>query len=190
MAARSSFTRAALSTITAAWANTIRDHLPTITGSNDVSSEGQLCVNTATDQLVVHNGSGAVELVRYGAPSSFSIAVGQGFGVAFTAARVGFVRCGPWVLAHATLTFTSNGSTGAPITIATDLPAPGAATNAGTFLYTNSTTATYYQGTIAMDTGADCVFVSHLEAGVVGQDPSFAIISGHQVSLNFSYWAG
>ena len=190
MAARSSLTVVSGTTITSSWGNSVRNHSVPFTTSDDVSSEGQLAVNTSTNMLVVHNGSAAQELVRYGAPSSFSIAVGQAFSVSFTTSQVGYVRCGPWVLAHAALAFTSSGSTGSPITIATDLPAPAAATHAGTFLYTNSTTATYYQGTIAMDTGADCTLVAHLETGVIGQDPSFAIVSGHAVALNFAYWAG
>lgn len=80
MAARSTLTVTSGTTITSAWGNSMRDHVVPKTTSNDVSSEGQLAVNTSTDQLVVHNGSAAVQLVAYGAWSTWTPGITQGTG--------------------------------------------------------------------------------------------------------------
>ena len=67
MSTRSSLTVVSGTTITSAWGNGIRDHIVPKTTSDDVSSEGQLCVNTSADTLVTHNGTGAVAIAIFGA---------------------------------------------------------------------------------------------------------------------------
>lgn len=85
MPARSSLTRTAFSTITSAWANSLRDHVVPYSGSDDVSTEGQLSVNTTSDRVMVHNGSGARRLIHYGpggrsgvSATATAVAVGAG----------------------------------------------------------------------------------------------------------------
>lgn len=66
MSARSTMTAVTGTIITAAHGNLLRDHIVPSTGSNDVSSHGQLAVNTATYELVVHDGvAGATRLGHY-----------------------------------------------------------------------------------------------------------------------------
>lgn len=84
MSSRSSLTVTSGTTITSAWGNGIRDHIVARTTSDDVSSEGQLCVNTSADTLVTHNGTGAVAIANYGLGSSWTPAITQSFAVAAT----------------------------------------------------------------------------------------------------------
>lgn len=62
MATRSSLTVVSGTTITSAWGNLVRDHTVPKTGSDDVSSTGQMAFNTATGRLVYHNGTIAVPI--------------------------------------------------------------------------------------------------------------------------------
>lgn len=188
MAARSSFTRTVGAAITAAWANTIRDHLPTITTSNDVASEGQLCVNTSTDRLVVHNGSGAVELARYGSLTAWTPTVTQSFGVSSTAVNCNYTRSGRWIMGHGRIDMTTSGSSGAQITVDTNLPAPNADRICGSFIYTNSGVA-FYTGIVSINTSGRMIFFCHNVTTTLGASPSFAILSGHSLSVVFQYEA-
>ena len=73
MSSRSSLTVTSGTTITSAWGNGIRDHIVPKTTSNDDVVEGQLAfnVNTSTDTLVTHNGTGAVpRRANYGRAAS------------------------------------------------------------------------------------------------------------------------
>jgi hypothetical protein len=65
MAARSTFTRTSGSVITSAWANSLRDHVVPFTGADDVTTEGQIGVNTITDRLVIHDGTASRRLGHY-----------------------------------------------------------------------------------------------------------------------------
>jgi len=65
MAARSTFTRTSGSVITSAWANSLRDHVVPYTGADDVTTEGQIGVNTLTDRLVIHDGTASRRLGHY-----------------------------------------------------------------------------------------------------------------------------
>lgn len=188
MAARNTFTRVFGAVIPSAWANSIRDHLVTIATSNDVSSEGQLCVNTAADVLVVHDGSGVKQLARYGPWDVWTAtSVVQSFGVLFTPVGLGVTLSGRHIVANGTLNFTGAGSIGSQIVVNTNLPAPTAAVLAGTFLYIDSGTA-YYTGTVVIDTAAALSFQVHnAPAANLGTTPSFAIAPGDQLWLNLSY---
>lgn len=187
MAARSTFTRSAFATITSAWANTLRDHIVSITGSNDVSSEGQLCVNTAADVLVVHDGTTVQQLARYGPWDTWTATAVQSFGVAFTPNGLAVTRSGRHITASGILEFTAFGSTGAQIVVNASLPAPTAARLVGTFLYIDSGTA-YYQGSVVMDAAAALTFQVHNSpAANLGTSPSFAIAPGDSLWLNLSY---
>jgi hypothetical protein len=89
MAARSTLTVTSGTTITSAWGNSVRNHLVPYTTSNDVSSEGQLAVNTSTKQLVAYNGSSAVRLGHYtSAGRTWVSATDSGVGSIATATTV------------------------------------------------------------------------------------------------------
>lgn len=188
MALRTSFTRVFGAVIPSAWANSIRDHLVTIATSNDVSSEGQLCVNTSTDQLVVHNGSGAIELGRYGAWSSFTLSPVQTFSLSSSNTDVGFARMGRTIVAHARLQFTSNGSTGTQLYIDTNLPAPTGTVVAGHFHYTDAG-AFYYTGEVFMNGSSRLNFTVSGVNNTFGVTPSFAVVSGDEMWVNLVYQA-
>lgn len=70
MAARSTLTVVSGTTITSAWGNGVRDHAVPFTTSDDVSSNGQLAVNTSSSRLVTRLGgvnypiAGAMPRVR------------------------------------------------------------------------------------------------------------------------------
>lgn len=187
MALRSSFTRVFGAVIPSAWANSIRDHLVTIATSDDVSSEGQLCVNTSTDQLVMHNGAGgAIEIARYGGLSSVTASTTQSFAVSATA-RGGMSRHGTWADAWLRLSFTSNGFTGAPIYIDTNLPAPSLEIRVGGFLYQDAGTA-LYEGSVFMTPGGRlAMYVHNTPYSLLGATPSFAIIAGDAIDLNLRW---
>jgi hypothetical protein len=80
MAARSTLTVAGSTTIASSWGNNVRDHAVTRTTSDDVSAEGQLCANTSTDRIVVHDGTSARTLVEYGGWATWTPGVVQGAG--------------------------------------------------------------------------------------------------------------
>jgi hypothetical protein len=191
MAARSTFTRSAGNTITAALNNSIRDHLVTYTGSNDVATEGQLCVNTSTGQLVVYTGSVARELARYGSLTAFTaMALTQGAAEPVTVGTgSGWSRQGPWVDAHINLTFPSagTGTAGSPILVSSsDLPNPPATCTAGSFVYTDTGT-TNYAGSVQMNTaGSMILFVGATVAGL-GQAPSFSLTSADSLRITLRY---
>jgi hypothetical protein len=65
MAARSAMTVTTATTITSTWGNNVRDHIVPKTTSDDVSSEGQLAVNTTSDRIMAHDGSSAVRIGHY-----------------------------------------------------------------------------------------------------------------------------
>jgi len=190
MAARSTFTRSAGNTITAALNNSIRDHLVTYTGSDDVTTEGQLCVNTTTDRLVVYTGSVAREIARYGALTSFvAMSVTQGGAQPVSIGTgSGWSRQGPWIDAHINLTFPLGaGTAGNPITISsTDLPNPPATCTAGGFVYIDTGT-TAYAGQVEMSAaGAMILFVGTTVAGL-GQAPSFALGATDLLRITLRY---
>lgn len=188
MAARSTFTRSAGNTITAALNNSIRDHLPTYTTSNDVSTEGQLCVNTSTDKLVVYSGAAVVELANYGAWKAYTTTITQSFGVAHAQYEVEYMRSGRNVTATGQLYFTGNGSVGNPITCTTNLPAPPRDLCVGSFVYQEVGTGSY-TGSIMMSTASVLTFQCHNVNSVLGQTPSFAIIATDSIWLQISYKA-
>jgi hypothetical protein len=186
VAARFTFTRTAGTAITAAWANTLRDHVVPTTTSNDVSSEGQLAVNTSTDQLVVYTGSAALELARYGSLSSVTLTTTQSFGVTSNNAG-GMSRNGTWCDANFQMYFTSNGSSGNAITIASTLPAPTYQMRVGDFTYVDAGT-TVYEGSILLTTGSGLRFYAHNSSGgLLGANPSFAIAVGDELYMTIRY---
>lgn len=186
MAARSTFTRTSGSVITSAWANSLRDHLPTITTSNDVSSEGQLAVNTSSDAVVIHDGSGVVELARYGALSAITLSTQQSFGVASNNGG-GYGRNGTWIDANVSMYFTTNGATGFAITVDTNLPPPTYQLRAGDFTFIDSGSSVY-EGSVLIDTAGILTFYCHDSAGaLLGQTPSFAINVGDQLFFSLRY---
>jgi hypothetical protein len=187
MALRTSFTRVFGAVIPSAWANAMRDHMVTIATSNDVSSEGQLCVNTAADVLVVHDGTAVRQLARYGPWDTWTATVVQSFGVGFTPNGLAVTRSGRHITASGILELTGNGSTGNQIIVNSNLPAPTAARLAGTFLYIDSGTA-YYQGSVVIDAAAALSFQVHNSpAANLGTSPAFAIAPGDSLWLNLSY---
>jgi hypothetical protein len=126
MAARSTLTVTSGTTITSAWGNSVRNHLVPYTTSNDVSSEGQLAVNTSTDQLVVYSGSAAVEVGRYGAfstwtPTWTNLLVGNGT----VTAR--YWRSGPLVALSIRFDYGSSSSIGGSVSFS--LPVTAASTS-------------------------------------------------------------
>ena len=190
MAARSTFTRSAGNTITAALNNSIRDHLVTYTGSDDVATEGQLAVNTTTDQLVVYTGSVAREIARYGALTAFvAMSVNQGGAIPVTIGTgSGWSRRGPWIEAQINLTFPiGSGTAGNAITISSsDLPNPAASCVAGWFMYQDGGT-TVYAGSVFMTSGGSMTLFSGANNSGIGLTPSFALASADAAWLSLRY---
>jgi hypothetical protein len=185
VAARSTFTRSAFATITAAWANSIRDHLVTIATTDDVSSVGQVAVNTTTGKMVMSNGSVAVEFGRYGAEDTFSLSFTQSFGV--PSSNTTWVRRrGRYVDGNIVAAITGNGSTGNPIQVSTNLPVPSSKIKIGDFLYADSGTA-FYTGAVLMTTGGALELYVHNSTNVLGAAPSFPMTSGDVFYMDFSY---
>jgi hypothetical protein len=116
MAARSTFTRTSGSVITSAWANSLRDHVVPFTGADDVTTEGQIGVNTSTDQLMVHDGTAARTLSHFGAWSSWTPQVIQGGSVACNVTHAVSARFGRLCVAHFRLVVTG-GSIGGAVTV-------------------------------------------------------------------------
>jgi hypothetical protein len=118
MAARSTLTVVSGNTITSAWGNSVRDHVVTYTGSNDVTTEGQLAVNTTNDDVVIHNGSAAEIIGHYGGwYTSWTPTCTQGFAVALTVNRARWLRIfGRTIVFQANGSFAGNGSTNNTIT--------------------------------------------------------------------------
>lgn len=79
MAARSTLTVTSGTTITSSWGNAVRDHAVPGTTSDDVSSNGQLAVNTSTNRLVTRLGgtnypiAGAMPRVRLRTTTTFAL---------------------------------------------------------------------------------------------------------------------
>ena len=197
MAARSTFTKSAGNAITAAQNNSIRDHLVTYTGSNDVATEGQMCANTSTDRLVIYSGSAVVELASYGAWTTFTARMTQNGGGtynALTAAECEWTRSGRSVEGGGMLTLAGaiGASAGNPIQIAvTGLPAVSGTIGThliGNFIYQDTGT-TSYEGSLFMTSAGIVTMQANSQAAYVGQAPSFAMAVGDIVWVNFRYRA-
>lgn len=117
MASRTTFTRTSGSVITSAWANALRDHTVTIGTTDDVASEGQLAVNTSSDALVMHNGTGSVAVAHYGLGSTWTPAITQSFAVAATVNYARYWIKGRRCKCEFQVTCTSFGSTSNAIVI-------------------------------------------------------------------------
>lgn len=131
MAARSAMTVTSGTTVTTAWGNNVRDHVVTQTTSNDVASEGQLCVNTSTDALIAHNGTGAVAIAHYGLGTTWTPTLTQGAGVSVTVNIARYWVEGRRCKCEMQLTCTSTGtasnaiSVSLPVTANTTVGAQG-----------------------------------------------------------------
>lgn len=112
MTARSGFTVSNGATIATTWGNGVRDHIVPIGTTNDVSSEGQLAVNTSTDQLVIHNGSAAQNLVGYGGWASYNPPVFQGGTMSWSATENAWTRVGRTIHFKVNLVITGGTPTG------------------------------------------------------------------------------
>ena len=196
MAARSTFTKSAGNVVTSAQNNSIRDHLVTITTSNDVASEGQMCANTSTDKLVIYSGSAVVELASYGAWGTFTGQATQNAGPynAMTEVECEWTRSARSVVGGGKLTLDAAVGAGSASPIAiliSGLPAVSGAIGShmvGTFTYQDTGT-TSYSGAVFMTSAGVVYMQADSQAAYVGQAPSFAMAAGDVVWLNFSYRA-
>ena len=185
MAARSAMTVTSATTIATSWGNNVRDHVVARTTSDDVSAEGQLAANTSSDKLVIYTGSAATEIARYGADDSFTATVTQSFGVSattYTHTR----RRGRWCEGNLRLDFTSSGSSGSAIQIATTLPVPTRQIIVGQF-WSQDVALAFYSGVVLLSTSAGLECYAHNTNAILGTAPSFAIASGDQLYISFSY---
>ena len=117
MAARSAMTVTSATTIATSWGNNVRDHVVARTTSDDVSSEGQLCANTSSDALIIHNGTGAVAIAHYGLGSTWTPAITQSFAVAATVNYARYWVEGRRCKCEFQLTCTGSGATSNAIVI-------------------------------------------------------------------------
>lgn len=62
MSTRSSLTVVSGTTITTSWGNNVRNHIVARTTSDDVTADGQMCLNTSTERLVYYDGSSVFPL--------------------------------------------------------------------------------------------------------------------------------
>ena len=88
MAARTTLTRSPGQGIASAHMNALRDHVVPFGSTDDVTSEGQMAVNTTTKRLVVHDGTAAVR-VGYYSPAGRT---GGSWTLPSTSASVGSVQ--------------------------------------------------------------------------------------------------
>lgn len=189
MAARSTLTVTSGTTITSSWGNAVRDHAVPFTTSNDVSSEGQLAVNTSTDKLVVYNGSAAVELARYGDWTTWTPTGDQGGAVAGTASNCVYWRSGRLIVATGKFSFTATGTASNAISLGTDLPLPAATSIVGQFLFFNSGDQ-FYVGLATMNSSTGTLtFASHGANNNFGQNPAVQLTSGDAIDVVLTYRA-
>ena len=110
----------------------------------------------------------------------------QSFGVTSSNAG-GSSRNGTWVDAAFVMTFTSNGSAGNAITVATSLPAPTLTLRAGGFAYSDVGTGVY-EGSVFINSSGTLTFFVHNSAfNNLGQTPSFAIATNDVLYINLRY---
>jgi hypothetical protein len=180
MAARSTFTRSAGNTITAALNNSIRDHLVTTTTSNDVASEGQMCANTSTNRLVIHDGSAAVEIANYGAWESWAPVVTQSGVATVSVNRARYWRSGRTIIADCYVTVTV-GVGGGSTLLTVSLPVTAAATGAavGDCWMLDSSTGFGWFGVPYINTTSTVAFLRRLD----GAAHSFVGTSGWTSAL-------
>lgn len=174
MTARSGFTVTNGATIATTWGNGVRDHLVPIGTTDDVSSEGQLAVNTSTDQLVIHNGSAAKNLVGYGGWTSYNPTVAQGGTMTWSATENAWTRVGRTIHFKVNVTITGGISTGTT-TIEIALPVTGAAAYdivGSGFIY-DASTAIYYPAIAMMKGTATSVWM--LSTAVDSTQPTLGL---------------
>jgi hypothetical protein len=189
MAARSTLTVTSGTTITSSWGNAVRDHALPFTTSNDVTSEGQLAVNTSTDRLVVYNGSAAVELARYGDWSSWTPTLSQGGSVTNSAGDCVFTRSGRLIVVTGYVGSTGTGTASNAIIVGTNLPLPAATGVVGFAEFFNSGDQ-YYIASVAMNASTgNLTFASHGGNNLFGINPNVQLSSGDGFNLVLSYRA-
>ncbi len=190
MAARSAMTVVSTTTIATSWGNNIRDHIVARTTSNDVSSEGQMAVNTSTDQLVIHNGSAAVQFGTYGTPTTWTATPAQtGFGGSWTSADCLYTRYGRHVTGVGEVNIASGtGTAGNVITMTTNLPVPARDTIVGNYVYLDTGAAWYSGGLLLTSTGV-LYFHTDGSSTYLGAAPSLGMVTGDQFRVKFDYFA-
>jgi hypothetical protein len=191
MAARSTLTVTSGTTITSAWGNSVRDHAVPYTTSNDVTTEGMLAVNTSTDQLVIHNGSAAVQFGTYGTPTTWTGTPTQtGYAGTWSSTDCFYTRFGRLIVGVGQIDIlTGTGTAGNGISLATNLPVPAnTLQSVGAFRYHDSG-STYYAGTITLNTSGGFGFAVSGNASGFGVSPSVGLASGDQFFVQFSYFA-
>lgn len=145
MAARSTLTVTSGTTITSAWGNSVRDHVPTYTGSNDVATEGQLAVNTSTDQLVVYTGSAAREIASYGAwQNTWTPTLNQGGALSTTTVYARYARYGRTIVAAFRVSCPSGGAAGSNILVTLPVASQGTTGVVGSGYFFDLSASTYY----------------------------------------------
>lgn len=190
MAARSAMTVTSTTTIATSWGNNIRDHVVARTTSNDVASEGQMAVNTSTDQLVIHNGSAAVQFGTYGTPTTWTGTPTQtGFGGSWSSTSCLYTRYGRHITGVGQIDISSGtGTAGNVITLATNLPVPAADTVVGCYTYLDAGVA-WYTGSLLLTGAGVLYFHTDGSSTYLGAAPSLGMVTGDQFRVNFNYFA-
>lgn len=192
MTARSGFTVAGGATIATTWGNGVRDHLMSRTTSDDVASEGQMAVNTSTDQVVIHNGSGAVQFGGYGTPNAASSAffTQTGYTVGTTSLSAEYTRYGThWVCSgqFSISTVASPGTAGNGISFfISNLPAVTTSRCVGSFVFLDSSTGGTYGGALFMAGGGN-VMTLFSGDGAIGVNPSLGLAASDAVWFSINY---
>ena len=190
MAARSAMTVVSTTTIATSWGNNIRDHIVARTTSNDVASEGQMAVNTSTDQLVIHNGSAAVQFGTYGTPTSFTATPAQtGFAGSWSNTACFYTRYGRHISGVGEVNILSGtGTAGNVITLDPTLPDPANDTIVGSYTYLDAGVA-WYTGTVLFTAAGVLYFHTNGSSTYIGAAPSLGMATDDQIRFNFNYFA-
>jgi hypothetical protein len=100
------------------------------------------------------------------------------------------VRYGRHIRATGTVTMSvASGFAGNPITIRTQLPAPGAQVVAGSFLFQDASTGIFYAGTALITAASEIQMYGHNENSAIGADPSFVLEVSDTMWLQLDYFA-
>lgn len=161
MAARSTFTRTSGSVITSAWANSLRDHIVPYSGADDVSTEGMLSVNTASDRVLVHDGTAARILSQYGAWSTWTPTVTQTGGATVTVTHAVFVRLGRLCVGNFRLSVTASPPVGGAITVSPPVTAARDSATIGEGYIFDTSAGLHYTGFLFSATTTTIDFRQH-----------------------------
>lgn len=149
--------------------------------------EGMLIAQIDSNSLVVYNGAAWTDYGRWGAWDTFTPTITQSGSVTFNTSVARYCRIGTLVHVRCVLAVTGAGTNGQSIIVG-NLPVAAGDVEyiGGSFEILDAGTG-YYVGTVRGNSTTSVFFLSHLESGGVGQDPSFQLQNGDEIRFSLTY---